>query len=175
MTLKKRWYRTRIYSLYLEALLWWDYKYGKDAPFRAAPDFTVAQIVRNAQVLAYSRGLKRLKNEINNLAFTKDKEEYDKVLKEIKDLVALAQETDPNKINRAELLQNMYVYKGGKDIKNGTEKAKMIQQRIGDFKELQEQKVSRQMQRDMRRLRKEGNTKEANKLQKQWSTKYGRR
>ena len=51
----------------------------------------------------------------------------------------------------------------------------MVQQRIGDFKELQNHKVSRQMLRDIRRLRKEGNTKEANNLQKQWRTQYDKR
>ena len=72
----KWFFHTKIGGLYLEFLLWWDYKFGDDAPFRSAPDFTVAQIVRNAQVLAYARGIKKLKVKINNLAFTKDKEEY---------------------------------------------------------------------------------------------------
>lgn len=173
--LKNKFYNSRIGGLYLEFLLWWDYKFGKDAPFRAAPDFTVAQIVRNAQILAYARGIRKLKNKINDLAFTKDKEEYEKILAEVKNLVALAEETDPSKIKRAKLLDSMYVYKGGKDIKNDTEKAKMIQQRIRDFKELQKHKVSRAMLKDMRRLRKEGKDQEADELQKQWSTEYGRR
>lgn len=170
-----KFYNSRIGGLYLEVLLWWDYRFGPDAPFRASPDFTVAQIVRNAQMIAYTRGMKNLKSKINDLAFTKDKEEYNKVLQEVQNLVALAEETDPSKIKRSELLKNMYVYKGGKDIRNDTEKAKMIQQRIRDFKQLQNHKASRQILREIRQLKKNGKDKEAKELEKEWSTKHGRR
>lgn len=125
-------------------------------------------IVINIQKIAYREGIGNIKNHVNSIIKAKTPEEYNRVLTEIGDLMEYAKapgtELDILKKN----LYNLHIKTGGKDIKSNKDKAKMINKRIEDFNELKSHKKKRQLLRDIRQAKVNGDTDLHEKLQKQW-------
>lgn len=126
--------------------------------------------MEEANQIKYQEALLKLKTKVNELVQTKTKEEYNKVLKKVEDMITLVD--DPENTNpHIETLKRLIVYKD-KDIQDSTDKKKMIEARIGHFYELQEHKVKREMSRKIRQLENEGKIDEAEKLTKYWKERY---
>jgi hypothetical protein len=133
----------------------------------------MAQIIRESSQI--TDGVILMKQKVNKLVRAKSKEEYQKTLEEIEDLVPYSEEeigTDRAKF--AEILREMYVKKGSKDIVTATDKAKMIDQRIQDMHELHAHINKRNLLREIRSARNQGNATQANKLEQEFMIKYGR-
>ena len=116
-----------------------------------------------------------MKRRIHEAVSAKTKDEYDRALKNIENMIDLAKADETEVTKLRDSLYRAYVRTGGKDISTSAEHAKMLNQRINDKKELWEHQAKRQMMRDIRKLHKEGNVEEATKLEKQFKEKYARR
>lgn len=81
-------YSTWLGGLYFELLLWLDRRNEKKQLRYLTPK-EMAQIVRQYSILG--EGVKEIKSKVNTLIQSRNKEEYDKVLKEIDDMVVLAE------------------------------------------------------------------------------------
>lgn len=164
-------FATRLGGLYFEFLLWLDRHQDKPSQYLTPKE--MAQVI--AQYSLLGEGVTKVKRKINNLIVAKTADEYDKTLKEIEDLMVLAERSkDSPQAVFSEALRHMYVKKGNKDIVTHTDKAKMIEGRIEDFMELRKQKESRSMLREIRKLRKEEKVDIADNLEKEWKDKYGK-
>jgi phosphoribosylanthranilate isomerase len=162
-------YSTPIGGLYFDLLLWIDRQ--KDNGTRYLSPKQAHQIIRQAQHCAH--GVERVKEKVNALVKTRNKDEYHRVLTEMQNLVSLAErESDPEKAKLMEMLQKAF----GKvvDVETATDRAKMIDQRINDMHDLHSHIKKRNLMREIRKLRGEGKAKEADKLEKEWLEKYGR-
>lgn len=165
-------YGTWLGGKYLELLLWLDEVNSTD-DIRYLTPKEMAQIIRESSKI--SEGTVLMKQNINKLVASKDKNEYHKVLSEIDELIQFAQGDDKSVQGHfAAIARQMYVKKGSQDIVTATDRAKMIDQRIQDMYELQEQRARQGMWRQIRKLRTEGKLIEADKLQEEWMKKYGR-
>lgn len=152
-------------NLYFEFLLWLDRRQSKQ--YLNAKE--VAQIIREYSLLG--EGVKELKFKINSLTKSKDSVEYNNVLSEIEDLISLTKAPeDSPKSAMAKVLRDIAVKKGDRDINSVTDHAKMIEKRIQDMYELQEHKVQRNLLRQIRKAKQEGNTKLVEELEKEWNT-----
>lgn len=171
------WYRflgwfcgTFLGGLFFEFLLWLDRRKERKHFLNYKE---VAQIIREYSLL--DEGMKQIKTKVNSLIVTKSADEYNKLLLEIEDMVTLAErDTNHPKSQLADLLRDMYTKKGNQDIVTLTDRAKMVDQRIQDMYELQNHVAKRQLLREIRKLRTEGNNEKADELKKEYDTKYGR-
>lgn len=165
-------FTTKLGELYFEVLLWLDRK--KDNPDKYLTPKEIAQITRHYSLL--DKGIKEVKTKVNIIVNSHTAEEYDKVLKEIEDLFQFSKYDDTSSEHKiAQLMRAIKVKKGNKDIITHTEKAKMIQDRIGDYKQLQDHKLKRETLRDIRKAKKSGDAVLAEKLEQEWKVKYGNR
>lgn len=163
-------YGTFLGGLFFEFLLWVDRRKERKHFLNYKE---VAQIVREYSLL--DEGMKQIKSKVNSLIVTKSADEYNKLLLEIEDMVTLAErDTNHPKSQLADLLRDMYTKKGNQDIVTLTDRAKMVDKRINDMKELQQDKLKRQLLRKIRKFRIEGNTEEVEKLEQEFKEKYGR-
>jgi len=163
-------YTTYVGGLYFDLLLWIDRR--TDRPTKFLTPKEMAQITRESSQL--TEGVILIKNKINKLVVSKSKEEYNKVLSEIEDMVSHADyERNSDKAKFAHILRQIYVKKGT-DIVTMTDRAKMIDQRIQDMGELHSHIIKRNMLRAIRSARTEGNLNEANKLEQEFLKIYGR-
>lgn len=167
-------YSTTLGGWYLEFLLWWDRK--NDQPSYLSYRET-QQIIRQYSLL--DRGVTEMKGKINTLIRARTKEEYHEKLSEIENLISLA-ERDPDSPEGkfAEILRQTTVRKNNlgneQDVITATDRARMIDTKIKAVYELQDHKVMRDQLRTIRNLRTEGKNEEADKLMKEWQTKYGK-
>jgi len=143
--LKKLFYTSWLGNLYFEYLLWRDRKIERKITVQ---QLNVPRIVINRQQELYLQGIKKLKKVINEKIVFTSKEEYDKVLKETEDLIQFAENDEQR--DYIEALKKAYVYKDA-DIKNDTDMAKMIEQRIGHYNELRKHREKREKARAERR------------------------
>ena len=143
--LKKLFYTSWLGNLYFEYLLWRDRKIERKI---TAQQLNVPKIVINRQQELYLQGIKKLKKVVNEKIVFTSKEEYDKVLKETEDLIQFAENDEQR--DYIEALKKAYVYKDA-DIKNDTDMAKMIEQRIGHYNELRKHREKREKARAERR------------------------
>lgn len=163
-------FSTSLGGLYFEFLLWLDRK--RSNPTKYLTPKEMAQIVRESNK-TYD-GVSKVKKKIKELVNSKSSEEYHKILCEIEDLTKLATyEEGTSQAQFSKLLRSTYDLKN-KDIITHTDKAKMIDKRIQDMRELWDDKNKRQLLRGIRQARKEGNTELADKLQTEFNNKYGR-
>ena len=97
-------------------------------------------------------GVKEIKQSVNRIVRSKTKEEYDLILKDIEDLAVLA-ERDPDspQAKFAQLLRSKGSLAKVKDIENDTDRARMIEKRINDMKELQAHREKRNALRAARK------------------------
>lgn len=164
-------YGTFIGGLYFDFLLWLDRT--TDKPSRYLTPKEMAQVIRQYSML--NEGVNQVKRKVNTLINSKSKEEYEKVLSELENMVEFA-ERDSNtpQAQFSNMLRQMAVKKGNQDIVTMTDKAKMVEKRIDDMYELQEYTLKRRLIQQIRAAKTEGNTELANKLQEEFNTKYGR-
>ncbi len=140
-------YSTKLGEYYFELLLWIDRR--NDRPRYLTPK-EVAQVIRQYSLL--NEGVGAVKQHVNALIKSKDREEYDLALKNIEDLAPLAyRKGDAAREQYANFLKEVCVKKGNVDIATATDKAKMIEQRINDYKELQAHIVKRNAIREARK------------------------
>ena len=133
MNLKNWFYTTKLGEYYFEFLLWLDRR--NDRPRYLTPK-EVAQVIRQYSLL--NEGVGAVKQHVNSLIRAKNKEEYDSALKHIEDLAPLAKrQGDVAREQYANFLREVCVKKGEIDIATDTDRAKMVEQRINDYKELQ--------------------------------------
>lgn len=172
LKVKDWFYSTWLGGKYLELLLWVDEVSNRD-DIRYLTPKEMAQIIRESSKI--SEGTVLMKQNINKLVASKSKEEYHKVLSEIDELIQFGKGDDKSAQGHfAAVARQMYVKKGGQDIVTATDRAKMIDQRIQDMYELQQQRARQGMWRQIRKLRTEGKINEAEQLQEEWMKKYGR-
>jgi hypothetical protein len=158
-------YTTWLGNLYFELLLWLDRRNEKKQLRYLTPK-EMAQIVRQYSLLG--EGVKEVKSKVNTLIASRTKEEYDKVLKEIDDMVTLAErEANDPKAQFASFLKSNMDFSNS-DIKNTTDRAKMINKRIDDMKELHKDIEKRRKLRLARQLRKEGKLQDALEIEKEF-------
>ena len=164
-------YTTALGGLYFEFLLWLDRR--NDRPTRFLSPKEMAQIIRESNK-TYD-GVAKIKNKVNSLVQSRSTEEYHKILCEIEDLAGLAyNDENSDQAKFTELLRNMYVKHKTHDIVTVTDRAKMIDQRIQDTKEMWDHQAKRQLLRDIRKAGEAGDTQLLNKLQMEFKNKYGR-
>lgn len=165
-------YTTWLGGVYFDFLLWLDRRKEKKRLRYLTPK-EVAQVVRQYSLVG--EGVKEVKSKIHTLVQSRTKEEYEKTLSEINDMVALAERgaNAPQSQVTNFLKSNMDF--SNSDIKTTTDRAKMVEKRISDMYELQEDRLKRVALRAIRTANKQGNTELANKLQEEWMNKYGRR
>lgn len=164
-------YTTWAGNLYFNLLLFIDRKFNKQDRFLSPKE--IAQVVKQYSLL--HEGVNQIKRKIDTLVKSKSKEEYSRVLGELENMVDLSErDMDTPQGRFAEMLRQIAVKKGTVDIVTHTDKAKMIDQRIGDMYELQDHIVKRTLLRKIRTARSNGEVKEASKLEKEYLGKYGR-
>lgn len=147
MKLRDWFYTTKLGEYYFEFLLWLDRR--ADRPRYLTPK-EVSQVIRQYSLL--NEGVGAVKQHVNSLIKAKNKEEYNSALKNIEDLAPLAsRQGDATREQYANFLREVYVKKGDVDIATATDKAKMIEQRINDYKELQAHIVKRNAIREARK------------------------
>jgi hypothetical protein len=164
-------YTTYLGGLYFEVLLWIDRKFDK--PSRYLTPREMATIVRESSQI--TEGIVMMKQKVNQLVRAKSKDEYQKLLVEIEDLVPFSEkDTESDRAKFAYILRDMYVKKGNKDVVTSTDKAKMIDQRIQDMYQLHDHIAKRSLLRAIRSARNENNMEQATKLEQEYLIKYGR-
>lgn len=139
-------YKSFLGAWYLEVLIFIDKLKGNKVKLTPGE---ISQIVREYSQLA--EGVKTIKNRVNNLITARNKEEYDKVLREVEDLVLQAgyDKNHPKFKIINSLREKMDL--SNKDIKNDTDYAKMIEKRIADYKELHQHIEKRKALREARK------------------------
>lgn len=167
-------YTSRIGGLYFEFLLWLENRRLKREIEYSIPTHVIPQIVKSSIQELYIIGIKRIKSKLVDLTEAKTKEEYKKVLSELKEIISLSVRPDKNRQKYIDNLKRVYVYKD-KDIKNNVDKARMIERRINDYKELHNHILQRNLRREIRKAVKNGDQKTAKKLEKEWIEKYAKK
>ena len=177
MNLKNRlinWiYSTWIGDLYFRYLVWQDSK--KDTDIRYLTPKEAAQVIREYSLV--SEGVKRVKKKVDQLINSRDKGEYHRVLTEIEDMILLAADPkneDPGRLQFANVVRQMAVKKGNKDIVTPQDKLDMIHKRIEDYKELHAHQAKRSLMRQIRKAKQENNQVLLLELETEFKEKYGR-
>lgn len=168
-TIQKWFYTTFLGELYFRFLLWQDHRrFRKELKYL---DLSVQQILINRTSELYREGIRKIKTKVNNLVATKTPEEYDKVLREIEDLTMLSKDdkVDPGLM----ALYSAYVKKGS-DIKNDTDMARMVEERIQHQKEKWKFQEERQLVRQIRKAKQDNDLELAKQLEDIWKEDYGR-
>ncbi len=165
-------YTTRLGGWYFDFLLWYDRRKERKQIRYLTPK-EIAQVVRQYSLIG--EGVKEVKSKVHTLVQSRTKEEYEKTLSEINDMVLLAERPKDGPQSEVTNFLKSNMDFSNSDIKNTTDRAKMIEKRIGDTYELQEDKLKRAALRAIRTANKQGNTELASKLQEEWMNKYGRR
>lgn len=162
-------YGSRLGGWYLELLLWWDKRNEKKTYLTPKE---IAQVIREHSHT--EAGVIAIKQKVNAIVKAKSKDEYKKILSEIEELIPHADYKDnsPN-AQFAEMLRNMYVKKGT-DVVTATDRAHMIDTKIQGVYELHAHIEKRTLLRQIRKVREAGNTQEAERLEQEFKTKYGR-
>lgn len=162
-------YRTKLGELYFMILLWLDRRPSKKVYLTPRE---AAQIIKESSKV--TEGLTTVKRKVNELVKSKNKEEYNSVLKELEDIVKLGEANDPDRAKFIDILKQTYVKKGNIDIANNLDKARMLDQKINDMYALQAHIIKRNLLRSIRKQRKEGNEQKAKELEQEFIKKYGR-
>jgi hypothetical protein len=119
----------------------------------------------------YAEGLFEVKRKINSLVNAKTKEEYNKVLLEVKEIIPLAREETKEQKAIRKALERVYV-RYGADVKSEADKSRMILERIHHFEELRVYKEERVLISKIKAAKKLGQEDIAKTLEKEWKEKY---
>lgn len=168
--LLSKFYGSFLGGLYFEFLLWWDrLKTRRNTRFLTPKE--ISQVVREYSLL--NEGVKDLKSKVNNLVNSTSKEAYNNTLSQIEDMLALTEKKEAN-TKFVKSLRQISISSGNRDIVTHTDMAKMIDKRIEDMKELQNDRAKRQLIREIRKARLTNNTDLAKQLEGEFQKKYGR-
>lgn len=169
--LKKFFYTTYLGELYFRFLLWQDHRrFVKKIKYLS---HNGQQILLNRTTEMYRQGITKIKNKVNNLVAIKSAEEYDKALKGIEDLVGLATNEGDKWSDSLDIIYNSYVRKGA-DIKNDTDMAKMVEERIQHRQEFWKFQEQKELHRKIRKAKQDKDIQLAKKLEEEFQEKYGR-
>lgn len=155
---------------YLEIVFFLDKKKlekALDREFQITSMGGMYQIYQNDTERKYAEGIALVKNKVNSAVKSKSKEEYERVLKEISDLIILSNEETPSQRALRKALEKLYAPK---------EKSKkaMIRDRIQHYEELREYNQERTLIKKIKQARKDNNIELAEKLELEWMTLYGK-
>lgn len=163
---------TWIGDLYLRFLIW------KDEQTTTGPRYLTpkeaATIIKEYSLLA--EGVTKVKKTVNQLVASQSKEEYDKVLRELHNMIDLAEyDNDEARAQFGRIVREISVKKGNKDIVTPQDKLNMIQQRIEDYKELHAHQAKRTLMRQIRKAKQNNDLEELKRLETQFQEQYGQR
>ena len=159
-------YGTKLGCWYLEYLLWSHKDDTKPI------DLSTPTIVRQYSLLR--EGVTAIKKIVNSRA--SNAVAYHEELSKIEDLTVFADRPDTGpQAQYSRMFKESEQTKKTKDIETALDHAKMIDQRINDYTELQAYNKKRQLLKDMKQAKKEGNIVLFNKLEKEWNGTYGKR
>lgn len=168
-------YSTWIGDLYFKYLVWLDSKDDK-SNIRYLTPGEAATIIREYSLVA--EGVIKVKGKVNKLVSAKSKEEYHRVLNEIENMVLLASDPadeDPARAQFANVIRQMAVKKGNRDIVTPQDKLNMIHQRIEDYNELHAHINKRTLMRQLRKAKQNNDLEEVKRLELEFQEKYGQR
>ena len=160
--------------MYVYLLMWWKtarLKKDLDNELRIFSKGSLHEIYQDDTQRKYFEGLSKVKKTINAKATTK--EEYEKALGSIKELLSLARDETPSQRALRKILKSSLT-RSGKDIKTDKDKRNMIQERIGHYEELRKYNEERAIIKEIKQTRKEGNETLATELEDKWRIKYGK-
>jgi len=171
--LKHLFYTSIFGEWYFLFLLWVEDQRIKKKRNYSLSDNYVPNIIKNDVQMKYEHGVGNIKRKIQDIS-KKTNKNIIEILENQPNLINLA--TDEDNYNKEEYIQRLrevYIYKN-KDIRNNTDKAKMINKRIKDFDKLKLSKEKRNLSRKIRLAIKEKNTTDLESLNKEWNKKYGK-
>lgn len=114
-----------------------------------------------------------LKRKVNASVDNRTSENYHKKLLELGDLISLTTDTAEVGSKVAAILNKIVAFKD-KDVRDQKDREAMIRKRIEHYYQLHDKKMSREMIRKIRELRKDGEIEVANELEKIWKERYGK-
>lgn len=156
---------------YFNFLLWRDRRADQSVRFLTPQE---AVTITRQYSLLY-RGVEEVKKEVNKLVNAKTAAEYDNILKGVENMMDFASRAEDSPEARfAQVIRAMKVKKGNRDIVTHTDQAKMVQDRIGDYKDLQDHVVKRTLMRQIRKARQADDKQLLAQLEQEWKEKYGR-
>lgn len=166
-------YTTWLGNLYFDYLLWKDRQDDRKSLRYLSPK-EVQQIIRQYSLM--SEGVREVKRKVNDLVKSKTVEEYHQTLGQIENMIKLA-ERDPDspQAKFAEALRSFGDLNKVKDIETVTDRARMVDKRIKDYKELHSHIEKRQLLRNIRKAKSEGNKELVTKLEQEFYEQYGKR
>ena len=154
-------------SKYIDLMFWWnrvklEKELGKELQYWY--NTTGHEIYQDDTQKKYAEGLYTVKNKINSLAANED---YDKVLKEVKDLIGLSRKETTSQRTIRKIITNMTKL---------PEKSRsaMIKDRIGHYEELRKYNEERALIKEIKQTRKEGDEQLAKELEEKWRNAYGK-
>ena len=157
------------FDRYVDLAFWWNRTKLERELDREFQLYSTArhEIHQDDNERKYAEGMAIVKNKINAMASSRSKEEYDSVLKEVKDLVSIAREETPGQLAIRKILTNL------SRLPEKSRK-KMIQERIGHYEELKKYNEERALIKQIKQARKKEDNELADKLQEEWSNTYGK-
>ena len=142
--IKNLWNKLLLTCYYYDLLLYLDSRRSKVTHLNPND---IAQAIRQYSLTA--EGVKAVKNNINTKLVSKNTASYRGYLSKVEDLVPLAEVTEGSKAKTMEFLKSNMDFRN-KDIVTDLDKAKMVEKRIQDYKELQNHKKMREELRSRR-------------------------
>ena len=176
MTLKTKivnWlYSTWLGDLHLRYLIWRDSR-AEVGPRYLTPK-EMATVIKEYSLVA--EGVTKVKKKVNALVASQSKEEYHRILSELENMIDLSEDdTDSAKAKFSQIVRDISVKKGNKDIVTSQDKLNMIHQRIDDYKELHQHQAKRNLMRQLRKARQDKNQELIQQLETELREKHGQR
>lgn len=177
MTLKQKivnWlYSTWLGDLHLRYLIWMDSKAETNVRFLSPKE--MATIIKEYSLL--SEGVTKVKSKVNSLVSARSAEEYHKTLSELENMIDLSADdnNDHARVQFGNIVRDISVKKGNKDIVTSQDKLNMIHQRIDDYKELHAHQAKRNLLRQLRKAKVENNQELVKQLEQELQDKHGQR
>lgn len=163
---------TWIGDLYFRYLIWMDAKAYKLPKFMSPKE--MATIIKEHSLTADAVNI--VKGKVNTLVTERTANEYHRVLSSVDNMIDLSKnDRNDGRSAMAEVVHEIAVKKGNKDIVTPQDKLNMINQRIEDYKELHAHIEKRNLFRAHRKAVLEKNEEVATELLKTIQEKYGKR
>lgn len=163
---------TWIGDLYFRYLIWVDAKADKLPRFMSPKE--MATIIKEHSLLA--DGVNVVKGKVNTLVTERTSNEYHRVLSKVDDMIDLSKnEANDGRNAMAQVVREIAVKKGNRDIVTPQDKLNMINQRIDDYKELHAHIEKRNLFRAHRKAVQANNPELAAELLKTIQERYGKR
>lgn len=148
---------------------WKNYRLQKLLEEELTPSFSSSDVYgvhQNDTQRKYLEGLANLKRSINSKVKSRNKDEYHRVLSDVKELVALGRvETKTQRMIRETLTSICKLPE--------VNRKEMINQRIEHYEELHKYKEQRELIKKAKQARKEGDIELAEQLETKWREQNG--